>query len=90
MKFYYEYEKKERKLKMHYDSVLLAELIYLNYKMNTKKYDETITGISIFKTLHDGVRYTQKDEKKIISNSIKYLKEKYNIELLDFNNLLLK
>ena len=90
MSFIKRLEKEEYKIRKENDSNLLADLIYMNDKLSAKKYDDTITGISLLKTLHDEFKYTQKDNKDIVERASVLLKEKYNLELIDFNNLILK
>ena len=90
MRFIQLLEQEEYKVRKENDAMLLADLIYVNDKLSARKHDDTITGISILKTLHDEFRYTDADYKEIIDKSKVILKEKYNFELLDFDNLELK
>lgn len=82
------YEIKERKLKMYYDSLLLAEIILLNSKMNMKRYDDGVSVSTIYETLQDTVPYTLKEKSKIISTALNIIEEKYCLEIVDYDKFI--
>lgn len=73
-----EFIKEENKLRMEYDARLLADLIYLNYEHSNGKQ---ININHIYKTLHDTVNYTKKEEQKIFEHAFIYLRVDYGLEL---------
>lgn len=90
MSIYDVYEIKERKLKMYYDSLLLAEIILLNSRMNMKKYDDSVSVSTIYETLQDTIPYTLKEKSKIISTARNIIEEKYCLEIIDYDKLIFK
>ncbi len=70
--------KEEKRLRIENDARLLADLIYLNYKYLDNK---NVSVISIYKTLHDVIIYSQEEEKKIFRQAIMDLRVYYRLEL---------
>lgn len=81
------FKKDERKIRKLFDTRLLAELLYLNYEFNNKKYHNEISGKTIFNSLHSKIKYTKREKQEIVTNAILLLKINHNVSLVDFENL---
>ena len=81
------FKKDERKIRKLFDTRLLAELLYLNYEFNNKKYHNEISGKTIFNSLHSKIKYTEREKQEIVTNAILLLKINHNVSLVDFEDL---
>lgn len=81
------FKRDERKIRKLFDTRLLAELLYLNYEFNNKKYHDEISGKTIFSSLQDGIKFTEQEKQEIVTNAILLLKINHNVRLIDFDNL---
>lgn len=79
----------EKNIKKLYVTKLLAELLYLNYEFSNKQY-QNASGTSIYNGLYDQPRFNKKEKEEIIRNAISLLNIKYNIDLIDFEELIFK
>ncbi len=74
--------KQEKRIKKYYDTLLLTELIYLNYSYSNKECHGT-TIENIYNNLHK-VKYSKKDIVDIINNALYLVKLKYNFDANSF------
>ena len=81
------FKKDERKIRKLFDTRLLAELLYLNYEFNNKKYHNEISGKTIINSLHSKIKYTKREKQEIVTNAILLLKINHNVSLVDFEDL---
>ena len=75
----------EKRTKKLYDTELLAKLLLLNFEFSNNRYLGT-TATDIYNNMHD-VKYSKKEIQEIKNNSIRLLKIKYNVEVIDFEEL---
>lgn len=76
------YLKYDKKLKKYYDTLLLDELIFLNYAYSNNEYGK-VTVKNIFDNLHS-LEYSKKDINDIIDNALYLVKLKYNFDVNSF------
>lgn len=82
-----ELEIEEKEIRKKYESKLLAELLYLNYRYKDNKDCYTSSGDFIYKTLNDQLEYNDDEELEIKNNAMKLIKNKYNIKIRNFEKL---
>ena len=70
------YLKEERELKIYYSTLLLAELLKINFEYSNNKYNN-ICGDDVFKIATAKVKYTETEKKMMIQNALTLLKIKY-------------
>lgn len=70
------YLKEERELKIYYSTLLLAELLKINFEYSNKEYND-ICGDDVFKIATSEVIYTNIEKNMIIQNALNLLKIKY-------------
>ena len=75
----------EKRTKKLYDTELLAKLLLLNFESSNNKY-LGITATDVFNSMHD-VKYSKSEIQEIKNNAIKLLKIKYNVDVIDFEEL---
>lgn len=83
------FKKEEKNLKKLIATELLAELLYLNYEFSDKEY-HNVTGSTIFNSIFENPKFTIDEKENIRNNARLLLKIKYNIELIDFEELIFK
>lgn len=67
---------KEKEIRMKYATLLLAELLNVNYE-----YNNDTVALHSYNSLQDNINYTEEEKEKIISDAINLVKEKYNITI---------
>jgi len=67
---------KEKEIRMKYATLLLAELLNVNYE-----YNKNTVALHSYNSLQDNINYTEEEKEKIISDAIKLVKEKYDITI---------
>lgn len=78
------YLEEEKQIRKSYETQLLSELLYLNYKFpQSMYYDNSIN--SIYNSINDTVIYTDEELKKIKNDAVLLAKEKYNLNIENFN-----
>ena len=82
----YDYRVKERKTILYYNTLLLSELVYLNYEFSNNKYNG-ITGNDIFNLLNRKIQLTKQEKENIINNATFLIKFKYNKNIIDYEKL---
>lgn len=70
------YLKEERELKIYYSTLLLSELLKINFEYSNKEYNN-ICGDDVFKITTSEVKYTNEEKNMIIENALTLLKIKY-------------
>lgn len=81
-----DYQEKERKLIIYYNTKLLSELILLNYEFSNHEYNGT-TGEDIFNILQRKIKLAKKEKQQIITDAISLLKIKYRKKLNNFEKI---
>lgn len=76
-KFYESCRREERHFKKFFDTLLLSELLRINYEYSMQEY-HNITGEDIFKSTIRKEKYSDKEKEEIIKNAIILLNIKYN------------
>jgi len=70
------YLKEERDLKIYYCTVLLSELLKINYEYSNKEYNN-VCGDDIFNIANRKEKFTATERNMIIENALIILKIKY-------------
>ena len=84
------YKREEKKLILHYASMLLGDLILLNYQYGNKEYNG-IKGKDLLSILKNSMLFIKdEEEKKVIDKSIQFLNFKYDLKVEDFNEFIIK
>ena len=71
------YKEQERLIIKYHHTLLLSELLYLNYEHSTYKYDG-ITPEDILKFVIKGTRYNGLEQLEILEEAKELVKIKYN------------
>ena len=82
----YDYRIKERKIILYYNTLLLSELLYLNYEFSNNKY-HGVTGNDVFNLLNRKIQLTKQEKQNIINNATFLIKFKYNRNIKNYNKL---
>ena len=82
----YDYCNKERQTILYYNTLLLSELLYLNYEFSNNKYN-SISGTDVFNLLNRKIQLTKQEKNDIINNAIFLIKLKYNRKLKNYDTL---
>lgn len=77
---YNEYFLKAKELRMKYESLLLCELLFLNYNYYKLK-NENIDILKIYNEMKNDIEFSNDEKNIIIENGLKELEDKYNINL---------
>lgn len=80
--FYKSCENEEHHFKKLFNTLLLAELLRINFEYSTQEY-YGITGEDIFKTTVKKEKYSDKEIQEMIKNAITILNIKYNYSVRD-------
>ena len=84
------YKREEKKLILHYASMLLGDLILLNYQYGNKEYNG-VKGKDLLSILKNSMLFIKdEEEKKVIDKSIQFLNFKYDLKVEDFNDFIIK
>lgn len=81
--------KEEKFIKKLSYTNLLADLLFLNYEYSNKKY-HNVTGSQIYNSMQDQIRFSETEKKEIINDAISLIKIKYNVNVKDFENLIIE
>lgn len=80
--FYKLYQNEEKHFKKLYDTLLLSELLRINYEYSTYKY-YGLQGNDVWKTVKRKINYSEKEEKEIFKNAVVLLNIKYGYPIRD-------
>ncbi len=75
----------EKRTKKLYDTELLAKLLLFSYEFSNNKYLGT-TATDVFNDMHN-VEYSKNEIQEIKHNAIRLLKIKYNVDVIEFEEL---